>query len=335
MAEQKRLSAEERGRRFVAPILLATSLLCITVSTRSLEGVPENLGLTIFGFFQRGFSAVGGFVSDSFASIAELRRLRENYRELSAKLERYTNIERGLADLREENKRLKEQLGVAQDPSYQSIAAKIVAKDPENSYSTITINKGAAEGIRKNMPVIAYQDGMEALVGRVVEVGRGTSKIVPLYDINSFVAARLVGGSRTEGLVGGQGAADEPLLMRFVKKRTKDEVQFGDLVCTTGYDSVYPADVSVGRIKKVRVLDYQTSIDIELDPVIDFSRLEYVFVVKPQEQVPIEETESGQAPSAPGAAAASSQTAASASPQPAAIKPAQPKQAQAAGEAGR
>jgi rod shape-determining protein MreC len=271
-----------RGRRAVAPILLGASLLCLTVSTRSLEGVPESVGLTVFGFFQRGFSAVGGAVSDTIASIAELRKLRENYRELSAKIERYTNMERGLADLREENKRLKAQLGFSQEIAYQRIAARIVAKDPENLYSTITIDKGFSDGVRKNLPVIAFQDGIEGLVGRVVEVGRGTSKIVPIYDSKSFVASRLSAGSRTEGLVGGQGSPDDPLLMRFVKKRAKDEVQFGDLVSTTGYESVYPPEVAVGRIKKVRVLEYQASIDIELDPVLDFSRIEYVFVVKQQ-----------------------------------------------------
>jgi rod shape-determining protein MreC len=273
--------SEYRGRRAVAPILLVASLVCLTISTRSLEGVPESVGLTVLGFFQRGFAAVGGFVSDSVAAIAELRRLREDYREVSAKLEQYTNLERGLADLREENKRLKDQLGFSKDLAYYRIAARIVAKDPENLYSTITIDKGIGDGIRKNMPVIAFQNGIEGLVGRVVEVGQGTSKIVPLYDTRSFVAVRLAGGSRTEGLVGGLGSPDDPLLMRFVKKRTKDEVQFGDLVVTTGFESVYPADVAVGRVRRVRELEYQTSIDIELDPVMDFSRIEYVFVVRP------------------------------------------------------
>jgi rod shape-determining protein MreC len=279
------MPSADRGRRAVAPVLLAASLVCLTISTRSLEGLPESLGLTVFGFFQRGFSSVGRFVSDSVSSIAELQRLRDNYRELSAKLERYTNMERGIAELREENKRLKEQLGFSQEIPYQRIAARIVAKDPENLYSTITIDKGFGEGIRKNMPVIALQDGIEGLVGRVIEVGRGTSKIVPLYDSKSFVAARFAGGSRTEGLVGGQGSPEDPLLMRFVKKRAKDEIQYGDQVVTTGYDSIYPSEVSVGRVKKVRVLDYLTSIDIELEPVLDFARIEYVFVIKPKSEM--------------------------------------------------
>jgi len=264
----------------VAPILLVASLLSLTISTRSLVGVPERIGVTVLGFFQKGFSAVGDFVSDTVASIAELKRLRQDYKALTAKLEQYTKIERGLADLRAENARLKSQLGFAEGLPYERIAARVVAKDPSNLYSTIVIDKGVESGIRKNMPVIAFQDGIEGLVGRVVEVGLGTSIVVPLYDMNSFVACRLV-NARNEGLVGGQGSADEPLMMRFVKKRAKDEVQFGDLVSTTGFESVYPPDIAVGRVKKVRVLEYQTSIEIELDPVLDFSRIEYIFAVKP------------------------------------------------------
>jgi rod shape-determining protein MreC len=272
-------------------ILLGASLLCLMISTRSLAGVPEFLGVTVLGLFQRGFAAVGDFASDTVASIAELKRLRESYRELAAKLELYTNIERGNADLREENQRLKEQLGFADRIVYQRIAGRIIAKDPGNLYSTIIIDKGIEDGIRKNMPVVAFQDGIEGLVGRVVEVGRGVSKVLPVYDSSLYVAARLANQYRHEGLVGGQGSADEPLLMRFVKKRAKDETQFGDLVVTNGYDSVYPPDIALGRVKMVRVLEYQTSAELELDPILDFSRIEYVFAIRSSPVPDVQKTE--------------------------------------------
>jgi rod shape-determining protein MreC len=255
-------------------ILLGASLLCLMISTRSLAGVPEFLGVTVLGLFQRGFAAVGDFASDTVASIAELKRLRESYRELAAKLELYTNIERGNADLREENQRLKEQLGFADRIVYQRIAGRIIAKDPGNLYSTIIIDKG-----------------IEGLVGRVVEVGRGVSKVLPVYDSSLYVAARLANQYRHEGLVGGQGSADEPLLMRFVKKRAKDETQFGDLVVTNGYDSVYPPDIALGRVKMVRVLEYQTSAELELDPILDFSRIEYVFAIRSSPVPDVQKTE--------------------------------------------
>ncbi len=283
-----RIKDPKRNRNFVPPLLLVASLICLMLSTRSLEGLPQFIGVSIGGFFQRGFSAVSLFVSDTFTSIAELRRLRADYLEIAAKLERYTQLERGMAELSAENARLKEQLGFAQGMSFSRVTARIVAKDPENLYSTITIDKGIEAGVRKNMPVIAVQDGMEGLVGRVVDVGRGSCLVMPLYDSTSFVAARLA-KARHEGLVGGSGSVDEPLVMRFVKKRAKEDVQFGDLVVTSGYESIYPPDIAIGRVHKVRALEYQTSVEIDLDPVLDFSRLEYVFVVIPSPSAPDEQ----------------------------------------------
>lgn len=268
----------ERVSRAAPLVLVVASLLSLVISTRSLAGLPERAGLTVLGFFQRGFSLIGDFVSGTMRSIAELKRLRQDYETIAAELERFGRLERDFVDIRAENERLREQLGYGELLPYERIASRIVAKDPGNLYATMVIDKGVVEGVRKNMPVIAYQDGVEGLVGRVLEVGRGTSIIVPLYGGDSWVATRLT-KTRYEGMVSGTGSPDEPLLMRYVKKRAKEEVQFGDLVVTTGYESIYPEEIAVGRVRAFIAPDYQTSIDIELDPVIDFSRLEYVFVI--------------------------------------------------------
>jgi rod shape-determining protein MreC len=279
MPETQASRNTERIKRSVPLVLLAASLLTLTISTRSLEGLPKRIGVSFFGFFQRGFSAIGNFASGAVSSITELRQLRKDYDALLLKLESYANLERGFSEVKQENERLKSQLGYSAQLQYEKIPARIVAKDPENIYATIVIDKGIEAGIRKNMPVIAFQNGMEGLVGRVVEVGRGSSIVVPLYDSSSYIAGRLA-TSRYEGLVTGRGSADEPLVMKFVKKRAKDEIQFGDLVVTSGYESVYPPEVSIARVAKVRALDYQTSIEVDLEPVLDFARLEYVFVVR-------------------------------------------------------
>lgn len=280
MFDSKAKRNADRARKAVPLVLLATSLLMLTISTRTLEGLPKRLGVSVFGFFQRGFAAVGNFVGGTVTSVAELRRLRQDYDELSRQLEAYRNLERGNADLIQENERLKVQLGFANTLPYERIAARIIAKDPENIYATLVLDKGVEAGVRKNMPVIAFQNGVEGLVGRVVEVGRGSSIVVPLYDASSYIAARLA-TSRYEGLVSGRGSNDEPLVMKFVKKRAKEEIQFGDLVVTSGFESVYPPDVAIARVGKVKALDYETSLEIDCEPVLDFTRVEYVFIVRP------------------------------------------------------
>ncbi|OHD14501.1 MAG: rod shape-determining protein MreC [Spirochaetes bacterium GWB1_48_6] len=260
-------------------LLMAVSLITLVVSTRSLAGFPERIGLSVLSFLQRGFDGAGQFVSDTVNSIAELRRLEESHRELLKRVENLGNLERSYADLKRENDRLKEQLGFLSSAKYASVSAKIIARDPENLYSTFVLNKGALHGIVKNQAVVAYQNGIEGLVGRVVEVGRTSCVVAPIYDTSAFVAVKLE-RSRYDGLAVGAGTSEAPIIIRYIKKRAKDEIQFGDLVVTSGMQSLYPPGISIGRVTKLKDLDYLTSLELEMEPIIDFGRMEYVFIIR-------------------------------------------------------
>lgn len=267
-----------RARNVSSGLMLLASLVTLTVSTRSLVGVPQQLGLAALSFVQRGFSAVSGFFSQTVASIAELRRLQEDHADLVKQVELMSNQQRQFTELRSENERLRELLKFQAAASYASIAGRIIAKDPENLYSTFVVNRGSAHGVRKNQAVVAYQDGVEGLVGRVVEVSRESCMVVPIYDATTFVAARLE-RSRYEGLVVGGGGDDLPLVMRYVKKRAQPEIQYGDLVITSGMQSLYPSGIAIARAGRIRSFDYLNSLEIDLEPVLDFSRLEFVFII--------------------------------------------------------
>jgi rod shape-determining protein MreC len=259
-------------------LLVCLSLLILIVSTQSLAGVPERIGFTVVSFFQKGFNAVGDFFTDTINSVATLRKLESSHKELLARVESLVNLERSFSELKRENERLKEQLGFQKDAKYKTISARIIAKDPENLYSTFMLNKGTAQGVVKNQAVIAFQDGVEGLVGRVLEVGRTNCLVSPIYDSNAFVAVRLE-RSRYDGLASGTGTLDEPIVVKYIKKRAKEEIQFGDLVVTSGLKSLYPAGISVGRVIAIRDLEYLTSLEIDIEPVIDFGRIEFVFIV--------------------------------------------------------
>jgi rod shape-determining protein MreC len=273
-----RILKKRQGGIFI--ILVGVSIVMLVLSTKMLTGFPERVGLSAASFFQTTFHSVGEFFSQTVNSIVELKELKKNYASALDKLEEYENIERGYAEVRDENLRLKEQLGFSREILYQKVTAEIIAKDPGNVYSTMVINKGIKDGVKKNFPIIAYQNGIQGLVGRVVEVGRSTSIIIPLYDSTSYVACRLE-KSRYEGLVAGQNSSEKPLLMQYVKKSSKDEIQFGDLVVTSGLKDLYPRDIAVGRVKAMKVEEFKTSMELELEPIIDFSRLEYVFIIYP------------------------------------------------------
>jgi rod shape-determining protein MreC len=113
-----------------------------------------------------------------------------------------------------------------------------------------------------------------------VAVGPGSSQILPLYDPQCLVSARLE-RSRNEGLVLGQGKDRENVLMRYVKKIAKDNIEYGDLVVTAGLGGLYPKGVNIGRIRDIRARGYETSLELEVEPIIDFDRLEYVYILAP------------------------------------------------------
>jgi rod shape-determining protein MreC len=80
--------------------------------------------------------------------------------------------------------------------------------------------------------------------------------------------------------VEGQGSVESPLLMRFIRKRSKEEISRGDIVISSGIEGgIYPAGIIVGRVGRIIDRDYEITLSVEIESAIDFSRLEYVFVI--------------------------------------------------------
>lgn len=277
------MSARKRGARAfsthgVPLLLMAVSVILVSVSTGSILSLPERVGSTVLGAAQSIFSGIGGFFKRTAFAVSELSELREQFEALAKKVENFQIMERDYAETRAENERLKEQLGFANNIRSILASAQIVAKDPNLLYSTLVIDKGNGDGIVKDLAVTAFQGGTEGLVGKVLSTLEGTSSVLPIYSQRFYVSARF-SRTRTEGLVNGTGDMLNLLEMRYVSKLNASEIQVGDLVVTSGLDSIYPPDVAIGRVKQVSLPEYSSSAIISLEPVIDFSKLEYLFVV--------------------------------------------------------
>jgi rod shape-determining protein MreC len=259
--------------------LVTISFSCLLFSTRSFVIDVRDVGFSLFSGIRGAIQGVTTSVQKTILSVKELSRLKEEYDQLVKQLGRYEELARSAADIEQENINLKKQLNFSQNLVYKHIPAQIIGKDPDNLFSSFVIDKGIKEGIKKNMAVIAFQDGTQGLVGLVVQVGRHESMVMPVYDYNSYVSARFA-QSLYEGIVSGQGDSNGPLVMKYIKKRAKDEIQYGDRVVTSGLGGIYPKGIEIGRVSKIIFQEYETSLTVELEPSIDFSRLEYVFVIE-------------------------------------------------------
>lgn len=269
--------------RFKQDVLLLIFFLLLSSLLLSFSGGVfivnfKSVGFTVAAGTENAVHSVSSFITNVTSSVRELAELREKYAALTEKLKDYELLQRSNADIRRENRELRELLGFSEELNTKNIPAQVIGFDPDNLYSGIIINRGTKHGIRKNMPVLAFQGTNAGLVGKVVQTGRSSSMIIPIYDYQCFAAA-YVQTTKHRGLVNGQGSADRPLIMRYVQKRAQDEISIGDKILASGENHLFPKDSPIGVVKSIKIHDYETYLELTVEPVIDFSRLDYVFVL--------------------------------------------------------
>ncbi|MDE5898833.1 MAG: rod shape-determining protein MreC [Treponemataceae bacterium] len=282
MPGKQKKSFKFRLPEIVLLVLVFFSGTMLAFSSGSFVVSFKSVGFTVLSTVEKQVHAVSKGVSDTFGAVKELARLRKDYEELAARLENYEQMQRSNAEIRKENARLKEQLDFSTSLEEKNYPARIISRDADNLTAYLTIDKGSAAGIRKNMPVIAFQNGSSGLVGKVVQVGLYTSIVMPVYSTDCSVSARIQ-NTRDLGLVTGNGTHDRPLSMQYIRERILNELHYGDIVVTSGENSNYMRDIPLGTISKITIQSYNSSLDIEIMPAIDFSRLENVVVVNLRE----------------------------------------------------
>ena len=169
-----------------------------------------------------------------------------------------------------ENRRLKALLSFKQNSPYALVASKVIARDPSNWSSVIIIDKGKKDGVMPSFAVITQQ----GLVGKVIEAGDYSSKIMLITDPNLGISA-LLQRSREEGLV--SGTLQNLLIMRYLSADI--DIKVSDIVVTSGLSQIYPKGIMIGRVTEIGMEFSGLSRFAMIKPEVDFFSLEEVFVV--------------------------------------------------------
>ena len=209
-------------------------------------------------------------VKDIFTLQSQIQVLRDRISELSGTALEYEQ-------LRRENERLRALLNEVPTYNYQLEYAERVSKDPQNFYSTIVINKGSANGIVVGMPVISYRNGYMTLVGRIVEARRYNSRVLSLIDQRSQISVMLE-GLRATGIMTGQSPKSAQAHLEYIDLQL--DVEEGDRVITSGMGGVFPRGILAGTIFKVEKKNYGLFHDLYVEPAVNFSTLENVYIIK-------------------------------------------------------
>lgn len=171
-----------------------------------------------------------------------------------------------------ENRRLKNLLSFKQKTHLKVVAARIIGRSSDNWSSIVIIDKGSYNGIKRGFVVINYL----GLVGRVIETGDSTSRIMLINDPSLGVSA-IVQRSRQEGLV--SGTLGRSLIMKYLPRDA--DIQVSDLIITSGLTNVYPKGLLIGRVVNIGEEFSGLSRYCQIKPVVNLSSIEEVLIIIP------------------------------------------------------
>ena len=208
-------------------------------------------------------NAVSGFVS-VFTEYDELKAENE---ELRAELEELKKQEHDNSVIKAENSWLKEYLDVkTKHPTMVLSDAMIISRESGNYATVLTLNRGPAHGIRRNLPIIT-EDGV---FGYVSEVGLDWCKAVSLVETASSLGAYTDRGGAV-GVVEGDASLRESGLCRMTYIDAASDIKVGDLVYTGGNGRIYPEGLLIGSVTKIEADEYTRTLVAYIEPAVNFS----------------------------------------------------------------
>jgi rod shape-determining protein MreC len=236
---------------------------------------------------QQGASSAGNWIGGLFGNVGELRRASTENQQLHRQID---EMQAELRDTREraaEAERLEKIFKLNEKSAYQTVVARVIARDPSMWFDSVTVDKGRLAGVEVNMPVVTAG----GIVGRVVSTSPWSAQVMLVTDEKSGAGAIVgqLGQSSAMGSVKGMGE-NGLLEMRYVSGMEK--VQVGDTVTTTGQDAIYPQGYTVGEVVEVRPGSATQAQLIHIRPGAGLDRLKEVAVLTYH---PPQRTESDQA----------------------------------------
>ena len=194
--------------------------------------------------------------------------LYSNLKKLEKELNEYRSQKISLDILKFENQKFRQQLDDYLI-STEIVFSKIIIDNKSPFLRSIVINKGSRDGIKSGMAVLDQQ----YLVGKVIEVNFGTSRVLLLSDINSNIPITISPGNL---LAIATGTGKDQAKVNFLKKTHFDKITNDSLVYSSGTGGLIKSGVPIGRITN---FDSKIDEDINIEFFSDFSQLQYVSVV--------------------------------------------------------
>ncbi len=206
------------------------------------------------------------WATEVLLSARENRNLRNSNLQLSSELIR-------LRIAGHENEQLRQALGWKQKHEFETIPARIIAREPlADGKKFFILDVGSAQGVDVNMAVISH----EGILGRIIHVSSDYSQVMP-YLHSEFHVPVMIDTLGSVGIISGKGSTPDSLVLHDVVKT--ESVQIGQRVITHEASGVFPPHLLVGTIADYTSEPSRNFWMIKVKPSAPLHKTHFAFVV--------------------------------------------------------
>ena len=164
------------------------------------------------------------------------------------------------------------------------ISANICNKSIDKRNNRITIDRGKRDGVKSGMGVISA----EGIVGVVAKTNNNYSSIIPLINTISRTSATIKNKGYFGILVWKPYDYSSTILTTIPKDA---DVEVGDTIMTSGYSTIYPRGIMIGKVEKIDLLPGSIYYDLKVKLNNNFALLEDVYLIERKDLADIQELE--------------------------------------------
>ena len=181
-------------------------------------------------------------MAEGFSNVSGMAALRAENTQLKAENLRLREWYQTALMLQAENQSLQDLLNLKIETPNKYITARVIS-DFGNAYvKTVLVSAGKNEGVKKDHAVLAS----EGMVGRIIDAGNNSARVLLLTDLNSRVPV-LVEGSSQKAIMAGTNNK-----MPVLKHLPADSgIVKGARIVTSGHGGKFPAGLPIGRVVPV------------------------------------------------------------------------------------
>lgn len=249
-----------------ALVLLVGGAIGLTLSGRSDTPVMGELRTAVTDLVAPVLDVASRPVArtaDVIHSVESLAELRAENAALRRENERLQHWKAVAHELRADNQALRRMLNVPSVAETRYVTARVVGDSGGGFVRSVLINAGSHDGVAAGQAARAPS----GLVGRTVEVGRNSARILLITDINSRIPV-VIQSTRVRAILAGDNTA-QPKLTYLADQA---EVEPGQRVVTSGDGGVFPSGIPIGKLVEA------PESGVRVQPFVDWHRLEYLRV---------------------------------------------------------